>query len=81
MPNQNEVSAIAIGHGRKMPLDVRIIAYFVFVGSIILFLVAGLLLSGLGQVDNTTHVGNPYMFTGRRFDPETRLYYYRARYY
>jgi RHS repeat-associated protein len=25
--------------------------------------------------------GNPYMFTGRRFDNETRLYYYRARYY
>jgi len=25
--------------------------------------------------------GNPYMFTGRRFDTETRLYYYRARYY
>ena len=26
-------------------------------------------------------VGNPYMFTGRRFDSETGLYYYRARYY
>jgi len=25
--------------------------------------------------------GNPYMFTGRRFDTETSLYYYRARYY
>ncbi len=25
--------------------------------------------------------GNPYMFTGRRFDPETGLYYYRARMY
>jgi RHS repeat-associated protein len=24
---------------------------------------------------------NPYMFTGRRFDMETGLYYYRARYY
>jgi RHS repeat-associated protein len=24
---------------------------------------------------------NPYMFTGRRFDIETGLYYYRARYY
>ncbi len=23
----------------------------------------------------------PYLFTGRRYDPETRLYYYRARYY
>ena len=26
-------------------------------------------------------IGNPYMFTGRRFDRETELYYYRARYY
>jgi len=26
-------------------------------------------------------IGNPYMFTGRRFDIETGLYYYRARYY
>ena len=24
--------------------------------------------------------GNPYLFTGRRLDPETGLYYYRARY-
>ena len=26
-------------------------------------------------------IGNPYMFTGRRYDLETGLYYYRARYY
>ncbi|RLC79144.1 MAG: hypothetical protein DRJ03_24020 [Chloroflexi bacterium] len=26
-------------------------------------------------------VGNPYYFTGRRYDSETELYYYRARYY
>jgi RHS repeat-associated protein len=26
-------------------------------------------------------VGNPYIYTGQRFDPETGLYYYRARYY
>ena len=26
-------------------------------------------------------VGNPFRFTGRRFDVETDLYYYRARYY
>jgi len=26
-------------------------------------------------------IGNPYMFTGRRFDSETGLYYYRAIYY
>ncbi|WP_146662734.1 RHS repeat-associated core domain-containing protein [Anaerohalosphaera lusitana] len=25
--------------------------------------------------------GNPYMYTGRRYDPETGLYYYRARMY
>jgi len=24
---------------------------------------------------------NPYMFTGRRYDEESGLYYYRARYY
>lgn len=28
-----------------------------------------------------TAVGNPYVYTGRRLDPETGLYYYRARYY
>lgn len=26
-------------------------------------------------------IGNPWMFTGREFDEETGLYYYRARYY
>jgi RHS repeat-associated protein len=26
-------------------------------------------------------IGNPYLFTGRRFDDETGLYYYRARMY
>jgi len=34
-----------------------------------------------GQPSTTSSVGNPYMFTGRRFDEETELYYYRARYY
>lgn len=29
--------------------------------------------------DPTT--GNPFRYTGRRYDPETGLYYYRARYY
>ena len=35
-----------------------------------------------GQVaaEDPNHT-NPYMFTGRRFDFETGLYYYRARYY
>ena len=31
------------------------------------------------MTDRSAH-GNPYLFTGRRYDPETELYYYRARY-
>jgi len=31
--------------------------------------------------DTESAAGNPYLFTGRRYDPETALYYYRARYY
>jgi RHS repeat-associated protein len=34
-----------------------------------------------GRPDTTSSVGNPYMFTGRRYDTETGLYYYRFRYY
>ena len=34
-----------------------------------------------GQPLQASTVGNPYMFTGRRFDSETGLYYYRNRYY
>jgi RHS repeat-associated protein len=34
-----------------------------------------------GQPSNTSSVGNPYLFTGRNYDSETGLYYYRARYY
>jgi len=34
-----------------------------------------------GQPSNTSSVGNPYLFTGRNYDAETGLYYYRARYY
>ena len=35
-----------------------------------------------GEPNRTTSVvHNPYMFTGRRYDIETGLYYYRARYY
>jgi RHS repeat-associated protein len=30
---------------------------------------------------NTETVANPFHFTGREYDPETKLYYYRARYY
>ena len=31
------------------------------------------------QIDGST--GNPYRYTARRYDPETGLYYYRARMY
>ena len=34
-----------------------------------------------GQPNSPSSLGNPYLFTGRRFDDETGLYYYRARYY
>ncbi len=34
-----------------------------------------------GKPSNTSDVNNPYLFTGRRYDNETGLYYYRARYY
>jgi len=34
-----------------------------------------------GEPNRVSAVGNPYMFTGRRYDSETALYYYRARYY
>jgi RHS repeat-associated protein len=33
------------------------------------------------QIQDTSLYDNPYMFTGRRLDSETGLYYYRARYY
>jgi len=34
-----------------------------------------------GQTASQSAYGNPYLFTGREFEPETGLYYYRARYY
>lgn len=34
-----------------------------------------------GEPNRTSSVGNPYFFTGRQYDDETGLYYYRARYY
>jgi len=37
--------------------------------------------SPYGKVNQASSVGNPYRFTGRRYDPETGSYYYRARYY
>jgi RHS repeat-associated protein len=33
------------------------------------------------DADNVSDVGNAYTYTGRQFDSETGLYYYRARYY
>jgi RHS repeat-associated protein len=33
------------------------------------------------EIVESSVVGNPYMFTGREYDSETGLYYYRARYY
>lgn len=37
--------------------------------------------SAFGIPSATSSLGNPYLFTGREYDPETSLYYYRARYY
>jgi len=34
-----------------------------------------------GEPNTISGIGNPYLFTGRRYDNETALYYYRARYY
>ena len=34
-----------------------------------------------GKPLNTSSVGNPFLFTGREYDEETDLYFYRARYY
>ena len=33
------------------------------------------------EILDTSSIGNPYAFTGRRLDDETGLYYYRLRYY
>lgn len=37
--------------------------------------------SPFGEVNHPSAVGNPYLFTGREYDPESGLYYYRNRYY
>ncbi len=34
-----------------------------------------------GEPSRISDVNNPYLFTGRRLDTETKLYHYRARYY
>ena len=35
---------------------------------------------GAGAPIPDSAIGNPYLFTGRRLDPETGWYYYRTRY-
>jgi RHS repeat-associated protein len=45
------------------------------------YLVEAYRYSPYGQPLQASTVGNPYLFTGREFDSETGLYYYRARYY
>jgi RHS repeat-associated protein len=37
--------------------------------------------SSTGDIRTTSAYGNPYMFTGREYDPCVGIYYYRARYY
>ena len=37
--------------------------------------------NGTPRANNISAYDNPYMYTGRRYDPETGLYYYRARIY
>jgi RHS repeat-associated protein len=37
--------------------------------------------SSTGDIRPTSAYGNPYMFTGREYDPNVGLYYYRARFY
>ena len=34
-----------------------------------------------GETAAASALGNPYRYTGRRYDPETGLYYHRSRYY
>ena len=34
-----------------------------------------------GKPNTTGSLGNPYLYTARRYDAEIALYYYRARYY
>lgn len=37
--------------------------------------------NGSGAKIETSQAGNPYLFTGRRYDGEAKIYYYRARCY
>ncbi len=39
------------------------------------------MLNSYGRVRHIGRIRQPYTFTGREYDKETGLYYYRARYY
>ncbi|MBI2495280.1 MAG: hypothetical protein HYW10_01755, partial [Candidatus Omnitrophica bacterium] len=41
----------------------------------------GTVFDAQGDLLAASRVGNPFRFTGRELDAETRLYYYRTRYY
>ncbi|MBN1186228.1 MAG: RHS repeat-associated core domain-containing protein [Bacteroidales bacterium] len=41
----------------------------------------GIWRTGDDTTDTISNIGNPYLFTGRRWDADTGLYYYRARMY
>ena len=38
-------------------------------------------MNGDNDTAYSSDLGNLYQFTGRRYDPKSELYYYRARYY
>ena len=40
-----------------------------------------MILDAAGNPLSCSALGNPFLFTGREYDPESGLYYFRARYY
>ena len=55
MINQNDVEKVVQMLPKKMPLDVRIVKWFLFVVSFISFCIGLLLLSGLSHISSTDH--------------------------